>query len=156
MAEHRIDILGFLLSFTVIAPLSLAQHHVVRRLVRQSRLRGPAASLAWTLTIVFLPFPTRPGRGHLRRQRGQTALHRHDGASSGLLAVLGWAIGRDRTLRDDDARPDSLSAAAATVAFLLALVISVAFPVLGYWPLLLLRAGRPRRGPAPAAHPVGA
>ena len=44
----------------------------------------------------------------------------------------------DRTLRDDDARPDSLSAAATTVAFLLALVISVAFPVLSYWPLLLL------------------
>ena len=57
LREHAIDILGFLLSFTVIARLWLAQHQIVRNLVRQS----PAVVrllLAWTLTIVFLPFPT--------------------------------------------------------------------------------------------------
>ena len=57
VAAHGIDLLGFLLSFTVIARLWLAQHHIVRSLVRQSR---PVVLLllAWTLTIVFLPFPT--------------------------------------------------------------------------------------------------
>jgi hypothetical protein len=61
-----------------------------------------------------------------------------EGSVPELLAVLAWVIGHDRTLRDDEARPDSLSAAATTVAFLLALVISVAFPAASYWPLLVL------------------
>lgn len=63
--------------------------------------------------------------------------------SSGLLAVLAWAIGRDRNLRDEDARPDGLSAAATTVGFLLALVISLAFPAASYWPLLVLLLADP-------------
>jgi uncharacterized membrane protein len=153
VAAHGIDLLGFLLSFTVIARLWLAQHHIVRGLVRQNRLVVQLL-LAWTLTIVFLPFPTALVVGTSDDSVAKLLYIGTMALSSGLLAVLGWAIGRDRSLRDDDARPDSLSAAATTVAFLLALVISVAFPVLGYWPLLLLVLGRPHRGPAPA-HPRG-
>ena len=142
VAAHGIDLLGFLLSFTVIARLWLAQHHIVRGLVRQNRLVVQLL-LAWTLTIVFLPFPTALVVGTSDDSVAKLLYIGTMALSSGLLAVLGWAIGRDRTLRDDDARPDSLSAAATTVAFLLALVISVAFPVLGYWPLLLLVLAEP-------------
>jgi uncharacterized membrane protein len=137
LAAHRIDLLGFLLSFTVIARLWLAQHHIVRSLIRQSR---PVVLLllAWTLTIVFLPFPTSLVVGTSDDSVAKLIYIGTMAISSGLLAVLAWVIGHDRTLRDDDARPDGLSAAATTVAFLLALVISVAFPAASYWPLLVL------------------
>jgi uncharacterized membrane protein len=137
VAAHGIDLLGFLLSFTVIARLWLAQHHIVRSLVRQNRL-VVLLLLAWTLTIVFLPFPTALVVGTSGDSVAKLLYIGTMAVSSSLLAVLAWAIGRDRTLRDDEARPDSLSAAATAVAFLLALVLSVVFPVLGYWPLLLL------------------
>ncbi len=58
LQAHSDDLLGFVLSFVVIARLWLAQHHTVRTLERQS----PSVIwllLAWTFTIVFLPFPTR-------------------------------------------------------------------------------------------------
>jgi uncharacterized membrane protein len=137
LAEHRIDILGFLLSFTVIARLWLAQHHIVRSLVRQSR---PVVQLllGWTLTIVFLPFPTALVVGTSDDSVAKLLYIGTMAVSSGLLAVLAWVIGRDRNLRDGDARPDGLSAAAITVGFVLALVISVAFPATSYWPLLIL------------------
>lgn len=141
LAEHRIDILGFLLSFTVIARLWLAQHHIVRSLVRQSR--PVVLLLAWTLTIVFLPFPTALVVGTSADSVAKLLYIGTMAVSSGLLAVLAWAIGRDRNLRDEDARPDGLSAAATTVGFLLALVISLAFPAASYWPLLVLLLADP-------------
>jgi uncharacterized membrane protein len=57
LREHGVDIFGFLLSFVVIARLWLAQHAIVRSLVRQTDA-VVRLMLAWTLTIVFLPFPT--------------------------------------------------------------------------------------------------
>lgn len=137
LAARGIDILGFLLSFVVIARLWLAQHHIVRSLVRQNRA-VVRLLLAWTLTIVFLPFPTALVVGTSDDNVAKLLYIGTMAVSSTLLAVLAWAIGRDRSIRDDDARPDSLSAAATAVAFVLALVISVAFPATSYWPLLLL------------------
>ena len=58
--------------------------------------------------------------------------------SSLLLTLIAWTIGRNRGLRDTDEVPDAVQAAATTVTFLLALALSLAFPVLSYWPLLLL------------------
>jgi hypothetical protein len=67
--------------------------------------------------------------------------------------LLGWAVGRDRSLRDTDSRPDQAQAAGAVVGFALALAIALTFPATGYYPLLLLlladpavRAWRQARG----------
>ena len=57
LREHVDDIVGFLLSFAVIARLWLAQHRIVSCLVRQSSV-VVLLLLAWTFTIVVLPFPT--------------------------------------------------------------------------------------------------
>jgi uncharacterized membrane protein len=137
LREHVDDIVGFLLSFVVIARLWLAQHKIVSCLVRQNPV-VVRLLLAWTFTIVVLPFPT-----------ALTAATSHDtlaralyigtmAVSSGLLALIARVIGRDRTLRDTEAGPDPVYATANTLAFLLALVISVVFPATSYWPLLLL------------------
>jgi hypothetical protein len=63
LREHVDDIVGFLLSFAVIARLWLAQHRIVSGLVRQSPV------------VVLLLVA---GRGDAPRHPGPGALHRHD------------------------------------------------------------------------------
>jgi len=131
------QLLGFLLSFLVIAQLWFSQHETVSGLVVQDPL-VTRLMLAWTLTIVLLPFPTalvaEAGDDPATKvfYIGLMAL------SSALIALMAWAIGRDRSLRDTDHRPDPAPAAAAVLGFLLALAITLTFPATGYYPLLLL------------------
>ena len=137
LREQADNLFGFFLSFAVIAQLWLGQHAIVSSLVRQS----PAVIrllILWSLTIVFLPFPT-----SLVTATGNDALVKTlyigtMAVNSALLALLARVVARDRSLRDTDAPPDPVTATAITVGFLLALVISLAVPASGYWPLLLL------------------
>jgi uncharacterized membrane protein len=137
LREHVDDIIGFLLSFVVIARLWLAQHAIVSCLVRQSAA-VVGLLVVWTFTIVVLPFPTA-----LIAATSQDTLARvlYIGTmtvSSAMLALIARVIGRDRHLRDTDAAPDHVHATTTTAVFLLALAISVVFPATSYWPLLLL------------------
>ena len=142
LRENDDKLLAFFLSFLVIAQLWMSQHHIVSGLVVQNTL-VTRLLLAWTLTIVLLPFPTAlvaevsddPATKVL--YIGTMAL------SSALLALLAWAIGRDRSLRDTDVRPDQGQAAGAVVGFVLALAITLTFPATGYYPLLLLLLADP-------------
>ena len=130
-------ILGFVLSFLVIAQLWFAQHRVVSSLVVQD----PWVTrflLLWTLTIVVLPFPTA-----LVAEAGSDPATKvfyigTMAVSSSLLALIAWAIGRKRSIRDTDDRPDPAPAVATVIGFVLALAISLTFPATGYYPLLLL------------------
>jgi uncharacterized membrane protein len=137
LAEHADDVVGFLLSFAVIARLWLAQHAIVSSLVRQSTLIMWLL-LAWMLTIVFLPFPTSIVTATTNDGLAKLLYIGTMTISSALLAVIAWLIGRDRSLRDSDERPDPLPATATAATFAIALVISVVFPAANYWPLLLL------------------
>jgi uncharacterized membrane protein len=137
LREHVDDIIGFLLSFVVIARLWLAQHRIVSCLVRQNAAVARLL-LAWTFTIVVLPFPTALIAATSNDILARVLYIGTMTVSSAMLALIAWAIGRERTLRDTEAGPDVLHAAATTAAFLLALVISVVFPATSYWPLLLL------------------
>ena len=138
LRERGDDLFSFFLSFAVIAQLWLAQHALVSSLIRQT----PAVVrllILWTLTVVFLPFPTAlvtaTGNNSVLVKMlyiGTMAVN------AALLTLLARVIGRDRTLRDTDAEPGSVQAAATTVAFLIALVVSITVPAFGYWPLLLL------------------
>jgi uncharacterized membrane protein len=157
LREHVVDIFGFLLSFAVISRLWLAQHAIVSGLARQT----PAVVnllLAWTLTIVFLPFPTTlvaaTDNGGLVKVLyiGTMAV------SSALLTWLSWLIARDRSLRDTDVAPHTVEIAATTVTFLVALAASLIFPASGFLPLLLLVLAEPianrlkrRRAAAPVS-----
>lgn len=138
LAEHADDLFGFALSFAVIARLWVAQHHIVRSLVRQS---APVLwlLLAWAFTIVFLPFPTGLVAGSPTNDPLAKLLYVGTMAiSSVLLTFIARAVGRDRTLRDADERPDPWPATGTAAAFVLALAVSLAVPATGYWPLLLL------------------
>jgi uncharacterized membrane protein len=137
LREHVDDLVGFLLSFAVIARLWIAQHAIVGPLVRQNAM-VLGLLLTWTLTIVFLPFPTALVTATSNDGLAKLLYIGTMAASSALLALIAWAAGRDRSLRDTDAGPDPAHSVVSTIAFLLALVISVTFPASGYWPLLLL------------------
>jgi uncharacterized membrane protein len=135
--EHANDLWGFMLSFVVIARLWVAQHAVVRSLVKQSTALIYLL-LVWAFTIVFLPFPTTLVTGTSNDTLAKVLYIGTMAVSAALLAVIAAVIGRSRDLRDTDAKPHIAVSAGTAVAFLLALVISVTFPGAGYWPLLLL------------------
>ena len=137
LREHANDLFGFFLSFVVIARLWLAQHHIVSCLVRQTRA-VVGLLLAWTLTIVFLPFPTTLVAGTTNDATAKVLYVGTMAVSSALLALLARTIGRDRSLRDVELVPDPQDAARIALGVLHALAISLAFPATGYWPLLLL------------------
>jgi uncharacterized membrane protein len=126
-----------LLSFAVIARLWLAQHHVVRNVVRQDRI-VTRLMLLWLLMIALLPFPTA-----LLADGGSQALTKllYVGTmaiSSFCLAGMARHISRTPAIRDSDDAPDAIGAMTAGVTLLLALAISLAIPATSYWPLLLL------------------
>lgn len=144
LRSHATQLFGFLLSFVVIADLWLDQHRALRSLVLQDRL-VTTLLMAWTLTIVVLPFPTSlvAEAGHQPAAKvfyiGTMAV------SSALLAVICWAIGRDRSIRDSDEAPDPARPFASSVLFLVALGLSLWVPALSYYPLLLLFLAQPSR-----------
>ncbi|MBV9921082.1 MAG: DUF1211 domain-containing protein [Pseudonocardia sp.] len=137
LQAHHDDLLGFGLSFVVIAQLWLGQHHIVSGVVRQTP-RLTRLLLAWSFTIVFLPFPTSlvtvtshdPGAKIL--YVGTMAI------SSLILAAMAWEIGRNDSVRDTDEGPNVWQSAGVAVGFLVALAVMLAFPDSSYWPLLLL------------------
>jgi uncharacterized membrane protein len=137
LRQHTDELLGFFLSFTVIARLWLAQHVILSSLVRQKAV-VVRLLLAWTLTIVFLPFPTVLVTGTSNDGLAKLLYLGTMAVSSALLALVARAVARDRSLRDTDAGPDPVMAFGTTLTFLIALVISVAVPAVSYWPLLLL------------------
>jgi len=137
LREHRDDVVGFLLSFVVIARLWLAQHAILGPVVRQNAAMIWLL-LAWTLTIVFLPFPTALVTATQNDSLAKVLYIGTMAVSSALLALIARAVRRDQTIRDTDAGPDAAQAAGTAIAFLLALGISLPFPAIGYWPLLML------------------
>ena len=130
-------ILAFFLSFVVIANLWFDQHRALHAVIANDPLVTRLV-VAWTLTIVVLPFPT-----SLVAQAGSQATTKilYIGTialSSVLLAVLCWAIGRNRAIRDSDARPDLAPAVASLFCYAVALTIMLLVPRTSYYPLLLL------------------
>jgi TMEM175 potassium channel family protein len=142
LRENDDKLLAFFLSFLVIAQLWMSQHHIVSGLVVQNT-GVTRLLLAWTLTIVFLPFPTALVAEVSDDPATKVLYIGTMAMSSTLLALLAWAIGRDRSLRDTDVRPDQAQAAGAVVGFVLALAITLTFPATGYYPLFLLLLADP-------------
>jgi uncharacterized membrane protein len=129
---------SFFLSFIVIANLWLTQHRLLHNVVESNRalLR---LLLLWTLTIVFLPFPTAlVAQGSNGDQVTKLLYVGTMGISAVILWLVCVVIVRDPTIRDSDERPDQLHAFSVVATFAVTLVVMLVFPGLSYWPLLLL------------------
>jgi uncharacterized membrane protein len=131
---------AFFLSFLVIARLWLAQHRLLRHVV-DANVHLTTLLMAWTLTIVFLPFPTALVAGP-RGAGGQGVtklLYVGTMAVSSLvLGLVCVVVSRNRSLRDSDQAPDALRAFATFAAFAVALAVMLIVPAVSYWPLLVL------------------
>lgn len=155
----------FLLSFFVISRLWIS-HHALFEHVHAYDAALLWWTLAWALTIVFLPYPT-----ELVADRGsEVAVHvLYIGTmtlSSGCLTVLTVLVSRRPELRGDDHRrpvPADL-AIISTACFLVAFVVGVTIHPIGYYALLVLllqnwltrvwrRHGRRQRPAGPARTP---
>ena len=138
---------AFALSFAVIAQLWLVHHRIVER-VGSYDMPFVLVNLAWTLTIVLLPFATEVAAvyGELR-----LAIGVYIGTmtlSSACLTLLTLALVRRPYLRRpgaDPAEDDLPGALLTTGTFVLALVVGVAVPEVGYLALLLLFLPGPAR-----------
>lgn len=137
LAAHSDDLFGFALSFVVIARLWLGQHHIVSGVVRQTPTLVRLL-LAWTFTIVFLPFPTSLVTTTDQDAGAKILYLGTMTVSSVVLALIAWVIGHDASVRDTDEVPDILQSAGVAVAFLVALAIMLAFPGTSYWPIAIL------------------
>jgi len=157
LRDNESLLLGFALSFVVIAQLWANQHRIVSGLVVQDRT-VTRLMLAWAFTIVLLPLPTAlvavAGSDPVTKvfYIGTMAV------SSALLGAMAWVIGRNRSIRDTDDRPNAALSLATVLGFLVALAITLALPETSYFPLLVLlltdpvtrllqRALAGRRGP---------
>ncbi|MCD2185673.1 TMEM175 family protein [Actinomycetospora soli] len=131
---------SFLLSFAVIGRLWLVHHRLFGFGARLTPLLV-LLNLGWVLTVVLLPFTTQltstygPDPFVLRTYIGVLTL------ATGLLTAMAVLMRRTALAHDDPRRPPEafvVGSAAATVDIVLALVLVVVVPAVGYYALLTL------------------
>jgi uncharacterized membrane protein len=143
-------ILGFVISFFVIARLWWGHHRIFAHVVRWD---GPlvALTVSWLFTVVVLAPVTAINTTTVPVDHPEViALYIGTmTVSSGLLTALAWHVRRSPRLTDghDTESGQRLAGSIATTAgFVLALVIGTAFPVVNYFAILVLvitgRVGR--------------
>lgn len=142
LTSHGTEILGFFLSFLVIANLWSDQHQTLHTVVAHDPL-VTRLLMAWTLTIVVLPFPTALVAEAGSQPTTKVFYIGTMALSSALLAVLCWAIGRNRAIRDTDERPDPAPAISALICYAAALALTLIVPRTSYYPMLFLLLARP-------------
>jgi uncharacterized membrane protein len=139
---HQGQLWSFLVSFVVIARLWFVQHHSLRH-VRFAPPRLDILLIAWTATIVFLPFPTA-----LLADAGAQRLTKilYIGTLTlnvGLVALMDVLIRRHPTATGGEAPPDLPSAVVNVVLLTLALGLALVLPGASYWTLGLLTLDQP-------------
>jgi len=131
---------AFALSFAVIAQLWLVHHRIVER-VGSYDMPFVLVNLAWILTIVLLPFATEVAAVYDDERLAIAVYIGTMTASSACLTVLNLMVtGRPHLRRHgyDGTEDDPTGALLTTATFVVALVIGVAVPAVGYLALLLL------------------
>ena len=134
------QIWSFALSFLIIARLWMANHETLEAVERQSP-RLMWLDVAWSFTIVVLPLATalvsvvHSDRSSYAFYIGTMA------ASSILLTAICWEVYRRPELGASDRQASLVGlygVGSTAAAFVLALIVSLIFPQVGLWSLLIL------------------
>ena len=131
---------AFALSFAVIAQLWLVHHRIVERVGSYDR-PFVLVNLVWTLTIVLLPFATEVASVYDDERLAVGIYIGTMTVSSACLTLLTILLVRRPYLRRPGADPeehDLPNGLVTTGIFVLALVVGVAVPRIGYLALFLL------------------
>jgi TMEM175 potassium channel family protein len=146
LRDHSDELWAFALSFYVIARIWMSQHHAVAPLLTGNG-RISFLLVAWTFTIVVLPFPTSLVAA-AGEQAPTKALYVGTMALSVLIiAALRAQVRRHPELTDGSPYLGPLGAVVTAGLLVLALVVMLAIPATSYFPILvLLLEGLVQRG----------
>jgi uncharacterized membrane protein len=142
LRENQAQMWAFLLSFAVIARLWFVQHDSVRHVTVYSRTVVNLLML-WGLTIVFLPFPTALVAEAADDEVTKLLYIGSMILSVVLVTVVETHLVEHPELTDGHDDADPVNGASNVAMLVLALVITLAIPATGYFPLLLLVAADP-------------
>ena len=139
-AESGAPLVGFLISFAVIARLWYAHHQLFEHVTAYTP-RLVLLTVAWGFTIVLLPLPTSI-TAQLDTSPGTVAFYIGTmAASSGILTAMTLLI-RGNPAIESAENPISarglIGISANSIGFLVALVLGTAVPAINYWALFLL------------------
>jgi uncharacterized membrane protein len=140
--KGALALLGFAISFFVIARLWWAHHRIFEHVTRWD---GPLVylTIVWLFTVVLLAPVTALTDITLPGEDSRPLII-YIGVmtvSSALLTTLSWHVRRHPQLtdgHDDGSWPRLFSSAETTIAFAVALVIGAVFPYINYFALFLL------------------
>lgn len=104
LRDHSVQLLAFSLSFAVIASFWLAQHRALRTVAVQDR-GVTLLLLAWTATVVFLPFPTALVATADSQPTTKLLYIGTMVIASAVLALLSTHVARTPSLRDSSEGP---------------------------------------------------
>jgi uncharacterized membrane protein len=139
---------SFALSFVLIATFWVSHHWMFENVHRVS---NPLLWLvvAWMFTIVWVPIATAVV-GELHEDTWQKVLYIGSLTLTSVFGLLAQVyLHRHPDLHSSTAaamRTATSSDLVTTALFLLAFVLAVGFPVLGYWPMLIMILGGPLQG----------
>jgi uncharacterized membrane protein len=140
LSDNSDQLLGFSISFVVIARLWRA-HHAIFEHVRAYSVTLLYLSLVWAFTIVLLPLPTAI-ISEFSRDRLAAGLYIGTMAVSSLtLTAISFTVTRDSTVEHTENRLTAASmvgSATTSALFVAALAIALVFPAAGIWSLLVL------------------
>lgn len=139
LAENVYGLFAFGLSFVVISRFWLGHHRMYEQVIGYTPgLIG--ANLLWLLCVVFLPFPTELLNTADRGDPLTNGLYIGTlSVASGSSLVQQLIISRTPAIRAPGTGPVPVLPLALLLALMLAaLVVSILFPAIGLWALLLL------------------
>lgn len=150
LEERGAEILGFVISFFVIARLWWSHHRIFEHVIRWDGVLV-ILTIVWLFTIVLLS-PATALTTAARPEEHPEVIAVYIGvmtASSALLTALARHVVHHPELtdgHDDRARHRLLASVEATLGFLVALVIGTVFPSINYFALfVLVLSGQVRR-----------
>jgi uncharacterized membrane protein len=137
LRDHSDELWAFALSFYVIARIWLSQHHAVAPLLAGNP-RITVLLIAWTFTIVVLPFPTSLVASAGGQAPTKVLYVGTMAVSILVIAALRAEVFRHPELADGSPYAGPLGGVVTAGLLLLALVVMLAVPATSYFPILVL------------------
>ena len=148
LSSHLSDLFAFVLSFAIIARLWYAHHQLFEHIGAYSG-RLVLLTVVWAFTIVLLPLPTALTAQFAPEPAIVGFYIATMTVSSAVLTTMAFLVSRSPSLQDptNPITPRILARSlSTTIAFVLALIVGTAVPVINYWALFLLfLSGAPLR-----------